>query len=338
VRAAVWNDHGSLDVVERPDPEPRPGWVRVRVAAAGICGTDLHFYRGSFPSPSGLLPGHEVGGTIDVAGEGAAVAAGTAVAVEPMTTCGHCPQCLTGDYTRCDERRLLGIEGRGGLADFMTAPAASIYALPDGLEPADGALVEPLAVCVRGVRLSGLQLGDTALVLGGGTIGVLTALCARAAGAGAVAVTARHDHQRQMAEAMGATTVASAAEAGAALGGSAPDVVLETVGGSAPTITEAVGVVRSGGTIVMLGVFDGNAKVPGLEFSRKEIRLVGSNCYARAGMRTDFDVAVGLLARHRDLVRQVVTHRFALADVNDAFAAAADKSSGSLKVAIEPGR
>src|SRR5262245_15013621 len=83
MKAAVWNDKGSLDVAERPAPEPKPGWVRLRVAAVGICGTDLHFHRGAFPSPAGLQPGHEIGGVVDTAGPGLSLAAGTAVAVDP---------------------------------------------------------------------------------------------------------------------------------------------------------------------------------------------------------------------------------------------------------------
>ena len=88
MRAAVWNEQGSLDVVDRPDPEPRPGWVRITVATVGICGTDLHFFRGAFPSPTGLLPGHEVGGIVDRVGEatdeGPLPESGQAVAVEPL--------------------------------------------------------------------------------------------------------------------------------------------------------------------------------------------------------------------------------------------------------------
>src|SRR6476659_5482893 len=146
MRAAVWNDKGSLDVVDRPVPEPKPGWVRVAVGAVGICGTDLHFFSGAFPSPAGLLPGHEIGGTIELLGEGAdadpALAPGQAVAVEPLVTCGHCPHCRTGDYTRCASRMLLGVTGRGGMAEFMTAPATTLYPLPAGLTASDGALVE----------------------------------------------------------------------------------------------------------------------------------------------------------------------------------------------------
>lgn len=340
MRAAVWSDQGSLDVVERPVPEPRPGWIRIAVAAVGICGTDLHFFRGAFPSPAGLLPGHEVGGTVDLVGDAASDAPfpepGQAVAIEPLVTCGHCPHCRTGDYTRCAERMLLGVTGRGGMAEFMTAPASSVYPLPAGLGGADGALVEPLAVCVRGVRRAGVALGDRVLVLGAGTIGLLSILVARAAGASEVAVTARHPHQQAAAAGFGATVFRSADDAVDGIGESWADVVLETVGGRAPTLIEAVRLARPGAHIGMLGIFDGAAKLPGLDFSTKELDLVGSNCYARAGARSDFDVAVNLLSGHVEAVRSIVTHRFSLDEVNEAFRAAADKGQQSIKVAIAP--
>jgi threonine dehydrogenase-like Zn-dependent dehydrogenase len=340
VRAAVWNDRGSLDVVDRPVPEPKPGWVRVAVSAVGICGTDLHFFSGAFPSPAGLLPGHEIGGTVDLLGEGATeagVTPGQPVAVEPLVTCGRCPHCRSGNYTRCATRMLLGVTGRGGMAELMTAPATSIYPLPDGVTPADGALVEPLAVCVRGVRRAAVGLGDRVLVLGSGTIGLLSVLAARTAGAAEVAVTARHPHQQAAAARFGADAVfGSADEAAGGLGESWADVVVETVGGRAATVAEAVRLARPGASVGMLGIFDRDTPLPALDFSTKELRLVGSNCYARAGARSDFDVAVSLLGRHLELVRTVVTHRFELDEVNDAFRTAADKGSQSIKVSIHP--
>jgi L-iditol 2-dehydrogenase len=337
MRAAIWNDKGTLDVVERPVPAPRPGWVRLAVRSAGICGTDLHFYRGSFPSPAGLLPGHEVGGVVDLPGEGVEMAAGTPVAVEPLVTCGRCAHCLTGNYNRCPQRQLLGVSGRGGLAQYMTAPAASLHPLPEGVPPEAGSLVEPLAVCVRGTRLAEVGLGMRVLILGAGSIGLLCIVTARAAGAAEVHVTARHDGQRAMARALGADGVyGSAEEAARELGERAIDAVIETVGGKATTLAEAVRLVRPGGTIAMLGVFDGDTSLPGLDFSLKEVRLVGSNCYGRAGATSDFAVAVGLLRAHLPDLQALVTHRFPLERINEAFATAADKSTGSIKVTLAP--
>jgi threonine dehydrogenase-like Zn-dependent dehydrogenase len=164
----------------------------------------------------------------------------------------------------------------------------------------------------------------------------LSVLAARAAGASEVAITARHPHQQAAAAGFGATVFTSASEALEGVGESWADVVLETVGGRAPTLVEAVRLARPGACIGMLGIFDGTAELPGLDFSTKELDLVGSNCYARAGARSDFDVAVTLLTGHVDAVRSIVTHRFALVDVNEAFRTAADKAQRSIKVTIDP--
>ena len=337
MRAAVWNASGNLDVVDRPVPEPRPGWARLRVCSAGICGTDLHFYRGSFPAPAGLLPGHEVGGAVDAVGEGVELAIGTPVAVEPLVGCGGCAHCRTGNYNRCQRRTLFGVTGRGGLAEYMTVPAASLYPLPEGLSAEAGSLVEPLAVCVRGTRLAGVELGTRVAVLGTGSIGLLSLVSALASGAIEVYATARHPAQREQAAALGADGIFSSGdELAAALGERPVDVVIETVGGKAETLAEAVRLVRPGGSIGMLGVFDGPAALPAIDFSVKEVRLVGSNCYAWSGGLRDFAVAIELLRANLARLTPLVTHRFPLERVNEAFATAADKSTGAIKVQLTP--
>jgi threonine dehydrogenase-like Zn-dependent dehydrogenase len=337
MKAAVWNDRGSLDIVERPVPEPRPGWVRVKVSAVGICGTDLHFYRGSFPSPAGLLPGHEMGGVIDALGEGVQLPVGAAVAVEPQSFCGECYQCRTGNHNRCAKRILFGVTGRGGCAEFATIPAYAAYMLADGVPPAIGALAEPLAVCVRGLRRGRVECGQRIVILGAGTIGLMTLLGARVAGAAEVLVTARYPHQQQAAQALGADAVFDNIGAlSERLGGAAVDCVIETVGGRAATLMDAVSLVRPGGMVLMLGVFDGPSQIPALDFSTKEVTMVGSNCYGRSGSRSDFEIAVELLRKNLKLLTALVTHRFPLDEVNQAFAAAADKHSGSIKVHIIP--
>jgi threonine dehydrogenase-like Zn-dependent dehydrogenase len=195
MKAAVWNDKGGLDVVDRPIPEPRPGWVRLRVAAVGICGTDLHFYRGAFPSPAGLLPGHEIGGVIDALGEGVKLPLGAAVAIEPQAYCGECYQCRTGNHNRCAKKVLLGVTGRGGCAEFATIPAYGVYPLPGGIPATAGALVEPLAVCVRGIHRGHVEPGQRVVILGAGTIGLMSIITALAAGKRGFLVTAQHPQQ-----------------------------------------------------------------------------------------------------------------------------------------------
>ena len=334
MRAAVWTSEGNLEVVDRPNPEPKPGWVRVKVDRVGICGSDLHFWTGAFPSPAGLLPGHEVGGTIDAIGEpvdGAApLAVGTPVCVEPLVGCGWCGYCGVGQFNRCAKRQIFGISGRGGMAELMTVPANRVYRLPDGVAAADGVLVEPVAVCVRGVRLGGVGLGTRVAVLGAGSIGLVSILAAHAAGASEVGFTARHPAQRELALAFGATPIDDGAI-------SSYDVVIETVGGHAGTLDQAIGLTRPGGTIAVLGVFDGMVPINAFEMGQKELRIVNSNCYGRADdAHTDFDIGLSLFRSQHDALRSLVTHRFPLDRVNDAFATAADKSTGSVKVVIEP--
>ena len=337
MKAAVWNDRGSLDIVERPVPEPKPGWIRVRVSAVGICGTDLHFYRGSFPSPAGLLPGHEVGGVIDALGEGVQLPVGAAVAVEPQSFCGECYQCRTGNHNRCPTRILFGVTGRGGCAEFATIPAYSAYILPNDVPSAVGALAEPLAVCVRGLHRGRVQSGQRVVILGAGTIGLMSLLGARMAGAAETLVVARHPHQQRAAQALEADAVLHDTDAlRERLDGAAVDCVIETVGGRAATLMDAVRLVRPGGIVLMLGVFDGTSQIPALDFSTKEVTMVGSNCYGRGGSHTDFEIAIDLLRKNLKPLTALVTHRFALDQVNQAFATAADKHSGSIKVHIIP--
>lgn len=335
VRAVVWAGGGRLELVDRPVPKVRPGWVLVRAGVVGICGTDLHRYRGVVPPTVGLIPGHEIGGEV-VAADGGGPRVGTTVAVEPLVACQACLQCRSGHDNRCRRRTLLGVTGDGGLSEYVLVPQGRVYPLPAGMTVGDGALVEPLAVGVRAARQAGVSLGDTVAVLGAGTIGLVSVIAARAAGAARVVVVGRYPQQRERAVALGVDACVEAASQAAAVLGEGADVVVETVGGRAATLAEAVELVRPGGVIGMLGVFDGDARLPGLALSRKEARLVASNCYGRLGAHRDFEVAVGLLGRHLEQVRSIVTHRFALDQVQQAFAVAADRAAGSIKVLLLP--
>jgi threonine dehydrogenase-like Zn-dependent dehydrogenase len=336
MKAAVWTDQGYLDVLDRELPDLRPGWARLKVAGTGICGTDLHFYHGVFPA-KGLQPGHEIGAWVDEAPEGAALASGTPVAVEPLITCRECYHCLGGNYARCAKQRIAGVTARGACAEYVDVPSYCLYPLAANVSAVDGGLTEPLAVCVRGTRLGRIGLGQRVVILGAGTIGLMSILTAKAAGAADIHVTARYPHQQEAARHLGADAVhPDGPSLLSALGENEVDCVIETVGGQATTLEDAVQMVRPGGTVVMLGVFDGSPSIPGLAFSTKEVVLVGSNCYGRAGRRSEFEIAGELLSRNYDALKALVTHTFPLDQVNDAFKAAADKSSKAIKVRVTP--
>jgi len=336
MKAAVIRGRGAVEVIDRPVPEPQPGWVRLRTQAVGICGTDLHLFNGLLSDATGLQPGHEVAGIVDAVGEGVALAGGLPVALEPIHACGKCFHCSTGHHNRCAESRLFGISARGGMAEFLTVPAHCLHVLPQDLDMDVAAISEPMAVAVRGVRLGRVAPGSRVVVLGAGTIGLLSILAAREAGAEEIWVTARHPQQAELAATLGASRTFRDAAALRKAGGVEADIVIETVGGSADTLAESVSVARRGGVIVMLGIFEGNPALPGLAFATHELTLVASNCYARDLPVGDFALATRMVARHRELLKPLVTHRFRLDQILRAYETAADKKSGAVKVQITP--
>ena len=337
MRAAVFGETGQISVVEREPADPRPGWVRLAVSAVGICGSDLNLLYAHGDLSRGVQPGHEVAGTVEAVGDGVTVEPGSLVALEPLMGCGHCNHCRRGAHNLCATVKLFGFTRPGGMAERLNVPADGLYVMPADMSPSVVALTEPLAVCVRGVRLGGITLGETVAVLGAGSIGLLTILAARQAGAREVLITARYPHQRELAETLGANAVFDDADdLLRAVGDQHVDVVVETVGGRADTLSEAVKVARHGGRIVMLGVFEGRTPLPSFDFFRKELTLRASNCYGREQRHGDFALATAMIGVHRADVEPLITHRFKLDQVAEAFATAADKKTESIKVQVEP--
>jgi 2-desacetyl-2-hydroxyethyl bacteriochlorophyllide A dehydrogenase len=326
----------SIETVTRP--RLARGEARVRVRNCGICGSDLHWFLGGFPPPP-VCPGHEIAGEIvELTSDEGGLHVGQRVAVEPLVVCRECSYCRTGDYQLCPHLQILGTSRHGGFAEELAMPMYALYPLPDGLDFEVAALAEPLAVCVHGVRLARVALGDRVLVLGAGSIGLLSVLAARAAGAQEVAVTARYPQQAEMARRLGATHVFGSDTRGTQdldqwSAGNRVDRVIETVGATSDTIDVAVGAVRRGGTVVLLGVFTQPPRCPALALLVKEVRLVGSLTYGRVGTRADFEVAIQLLAR-APAVREMITHRVHLADLQAGLETAADKSRGAIKVTV----
>lgn len=329
---------GEIALEEVLRPEPGPDDVVVRVRACGICGTDLHWYHGAFPAPP-VCPGHEIAGDVAAAGGNVReLREGDAVALEGIAGCGQCAACRSGSYHLCRALGIIGMTLPGGFADYVCIPARHCFRTPPGLSSAVAALSEPLAVSVHGVRLAAPDMGARVLVLGAGTIGLMAVVAARAAGAGEVVVTARRPQQREAALRLGADRVfadTESAELDAFARDKPIDVVLETVGGTAAdTLTTAINTCRPGGTISVLGLFMGMIPVAPALLLAKELTLKGSMVYNRRDGRADFEITQDLLAREQARLESVVTHRVPLDDAGRAFALAADKTSGSIKVAI----
>jgi len=343
MKAALHDGVSGMRVVEVARPQVEQDTVLVRVRAAGICGSDLNIYRRT-TEPEKLPAGHEVAGEIAEIGPGVeGWSVGDHVAVETVgqgRACRRCRFCLAGQYRRCLN---LAQGWGGGFAQFIKRKALGCYRLPDHLSWEEGALVEPLAVSVHGVRRGKMRGGETVVVLGAGTIGLTSVAAARAMGAGKVFATARHQHQAEMARRLGADATFSPEgpelkEAVAdSTDGLGADLVFETVGGTtAATLQQAISVVRGLGRIVVLGGFYGTMELDLLTPLLEEQALIFSQCYAILDERHDFEIAIDILASGKLSLKEMVTHTFPLEEAQEAFRTAYDKTTGSIKVQLTP--
>ena len=289
--------------------------VRVRVTAAGICGSDLHLID-SGHAPTVTL-GHEVSGLTDD---------GRRVAVEPILPCGTCDECRSGAYHLCAIApfTMLGIGNDGGMAGELVVPERCLVLLDPAVDPAEGFLVEPIAVAVHGLDLAGWAPSMRTAVIGAGSIGCCAAATIVALG-GSVDVACRHDHQRAAIDAVG----------GGAEVTDGYDVVVETAG-TASALRAAARIVRPGGTLVLLSIHWDPTPGAGLPMWIKEVRVVHSMTYRGHAGHRDIDIAAGLLARSPGLGAAVITHRFPLDAAVEAFECARDRSAGAIKVVLEP--
>ncbi|SCW60770.1 Threonine dehydrogenase [Sphingobium faniae] len=255
MKAAVFKGAGTPLVVETvDDPTPGEGEAVIKVTRCGVCGTDLHMTSGHGNDfPSNTVIGHEYCGEVVALGKGVdTLKVGQFVTAMPVAGCGRCAPCLAGYPMACAQMQGLV----GGFGEYMRIAAMSSVVLPQTLTPADGALVEPLAVGLRGVRLAQMEPGAKVAVLGAGSIGLAAIYWARLLGAGKVVAISRSARRADLALQMGADSFEAlgedeAARVTAALGGM-PDIVLECVGAVGMT-QKAVELVRPGGTVVSLG-------------------------------------------------------------------------------------
>jgi len=336
MRAAFLAAIGKVAVGQIERPVAAPGEVLVEVHACGICGSDLHAYGGEAPLPR-VCPGHEICGRI--ATDSPMGQPGAPVVLEPIFTCGHCASCVRGEPNLCPALELIGGRRHGGFAEVVVAPATSVHLLPPDLDLDAAVLTEPLAVAVHGVGRVSPAVGSAVLVIGGGTIGLLTAFVLARSGC-EVTLAVRYPHQGSLGSRLGAARVVGSEREAVleAVRERAPDVVFETVGGRAEPLDVALEAVRAGGSIVTLGVFSRPLSLHPLRFLAKEATLTAAMMYSRKGGGSDFATALSLLRDHRDQLASVITHRVPLDRIDEGFRIARDKRSGAVKVSVEVAR
>jgi threonine dehydrogenase-like Zn-dependent dehydrogenase len=293
----------------------RDGDVRVKVAAVGICGSDLHLLENGWAE--GRVLGHEISGHLDD---------GRAVALEPFRSCGQCRSCDEGDRHACEHgAEVMGIMADGGMAEYLSVPPAALVPLAPGVDIGDASLVENLAVAVHGLHRARLASGERVAIVGAGAIGLALAAALRRGGF-APSIAARHEHQRVAAERIGATVIDETADGF--------DVVFDAVGNTA-SIQESVRRVRRTGRICMVGSFWGTVEID-VGLLMQEAELIPAMMYGRTPGGREIDGAATLLAELPELGDTLITHRFPLDAAPDAFATASDRAAGAIKVVLEP--
>lgn len=342
--AAVLHGASDLRVEDRPEPTLAAGELRVRVAAGGICGSDLSYFRkggvGDFMLREPMTLGHEVAGTIVESAAGAdGPTVGTRVAVNPSQACLRCTYCRSGRPNLCRDMRFLGSAARmphvqGGFSQTLVVRPDQCMPIPAEMGFRLAACAEPLAVALHAARRAGLLLGRSVLIAGAGPIGLLCAAAARLAGAGRITVTDLAEMPLAIARRMGASdTVRIIPEddrlAREAAGFGGYDVAFEATG-SASAVATLPGLIRPGGRIVQLGMLP-----PGLTpvavnlMMAREIDFVGSFRFGE-----EFADAVAALASGRIDPAPMLSASFPLAEAGSAFALAADRGR-AIKVHLE---
>jgi len=312
MKALLLSEYRHLELRDLPDPAPARDEVLIRIAACGICGSDVHGYDGT----SGrrippIVMGHEAAGIVAAVGDGVtAFHPGDRVTFDSTVSCGACGYCLRGEINLCDRREVVGVScgdyrRAGAFAEFIAVPQRIVYRLPDAMPFAEAAMLEAVSVALHAVRVAGVQKGDTALVIGAGMIGLLTLQAARAAGCERLLIADVDATRLRLAESLAPVETLHlsgpdlAREIVNRTGG--VDVALEAVGRT-ETIDAAILSVRKGGTVALIGNITPKVSIPLQVVVSRQLRLQGSA--ASAG---EYPEAIDLVSRGIIQVKPLIT-------------------------------
>ena len=315
-------------------PEIGPDDALVRVALAGLCGTDYRIWSGDRPVRYPLILGHEFVGRVEAVGANVShLRVGQRVVADPNYSCGRCPLCLAGNRNLCPRRTTVGIDVDGAFAELARLPATCCWPVADSVSDDAAVIAEPLAVVVRAVNRGAPKPHESAAVVGAGTLGLLAVQVLRAAGA-RVLVVSRSARRFALARELGATETHAVSEgplddvARRFSGREGVDLVVETAG-TAEAVNHAVALVRPGGRVVLTGLPHEPTSMSFFPVVRHEITIVGSMIY-----QDEFPQALDLLERGRVRTGPLLTHRFDLGGIDAAFAA--HREPDSIKVTVVP--
>ena len=338
MKASRFLGNKTFAVADLPTPHAGPGELVLRNQVCGVCGTDVHIYHGE-PGSADVNPpvvlGHEYSGEVVEVGEGVTgFAVGDHVTVDPNIYCGHCAYCQNGKKQLCPSMEAIGVTRDGGFAQYSLIPASQAFKLEPTVPWEAAAMAEPLACCLHGIDLAGIQVGDKVCVVGGGAIGLLMVQLAKLSGASQIVLSEPNEKRRQVGLQLGANaaidpTRPDAQEAFAQVLDGGANVVIECVG-NVPAVKSAFQFAGKGATVLLFSVpkVDATFDLPLFDVYKKELTIKGSFVNPDTHAR-----AVALINSGKVDFDPIITHRFTLDQLPEAIAM--QMSDASIKVVVE---
>ncbi len=338
MKASRFLGNKTFAVTDLPTPHAGPGELVLRNQVCGVCGTDVHIYHGE-PGSADVNPpvvlGHEYSGEVVEVGKGVTgFAVGDHVTVDPNIYCGHCAYCQNGKKQLCPSMEAIGVTRDGGFAQYSLIPASQAFKLEPTVPWEAAAMAEPLACCLHGIDLAGIQVGDKVCVVGGGAIGLLMVQLAKLSGASQIVLSEPNEKRRQVGLQLGANaaldpTRPDAQEAFAQVLDGGANVVIECVG-NVPAVKSAFQFAGKGATVLLFSVpkVDATFDLPLFDVYKKELTIKGSFVNPDTHAR-----AVALINSGKVDFGPIITHRFPLDQLPEAIAM--QMSDASIKVVVE---
>lgn len=340
MRAAVLHGVRDIRLEEVPKPTISDDEVLIRVAATGVCGTDIHFYRGEWKVTLPLVPGHEFSGTIaELDDQMVGFEIGDRVVAEPNMVCGSCRYCRMSDRNFfCERLTAVGVDVDGAFAEYVKTKKENVYKFPENLSFEEAALIEPLACCIRGLDNVAVKPGEDVAIVGAGPIGLLLLQLVRMAGASTVIQTDLEEERLHLAKELGADHTVDIREHDPVktimglTGGYGVDAAIEAVG-SPEAITQAMAATRRGGRLNIFGVSPQNAvwNVKPFDLYSKELTITTSY---RSPLT--FQRAVKLAGSGKLNLPSLISHVFPLNEISQVFEILDKKLKKTVKVIIKP--
>lgn len=330
----------EFEVGEIEEPVKKDGYVLIDVKKAGICGSDIHYW--DIGEPKGLVLGHEYCGIVTDPGNRDDLKVGDRVTALPISPCGKCSACLTGNIQYCKETWAsatgLSLTNSGALAPKMAIREDMVLKVPDNISDEEVAMVEPTAVGLHGIHLADIKVGDKVLVIGGGIIGLVSAMFAKMEGASLVVVSETNEKRGENAVKLGVADKWYDAKTDISQNivedtKEGFDIVIECCG-NAPAVTSAILATKPGGTCVLVGVSMIPITIPTVSVVMSELTVKGAIAYTKE----EFQTCIDLMASEKIDVKKFISDIVTLDDVQSSYERLINGNDDAIKILVDPNK